>query len=271
MRVTETEPYYIAHTAEHLTFDERYVGYGADKAEHFHRVMLRERELIVSPDFFVVHAHIGGLSAAHFADGSKGNWGTDANAQRWKDNNERMFKELPLTLSKHMEDIKWMEIFPPCVLDRPVQYSWALGPVAGKVCKREPYNPNRKKKHQLKCTYTCSASEASWGSCQPEPGHNMVCGEDDLTCESQAAAMVEGHHATRKIFPPGSTRAQIRKERKQLGDARAATFSSRHPTISVALAMVSLVAFAVALTLFHQHIVLNHSRKEYEYGRNRYL
>ena len=42
--VIDAEPYYIAHTAEHLTFDERYVAWGGDKAEQFHRVMLQVRQ-----------------------------------------------------------------------------------------------------------------------------------------------------------------------------------------------------------------------------------
>ena len=59
--IFDAEPYYIAHTAEHLAFDERYVAWGGDKAEQFHRVMLQNSTLLVSPEWYIVHASMGAL------------------------------------------------------------------------------------------------------------------------------------------------------------------------------------------------------------------
>ena len=50
--VIDAEPYFISNTAEHLTFDERYVAWGGDKAEQFHRVML---QVIKARDNALVH------------------------------------------------------------------------------------------------------------------------------------------------------------------------------------------------------------------------
>ena len=57
--VIDAEPYFISNTAEHLTFDERYVAWGGDKAEQFHRVML---QVIKARDNALVHTYIAHTS-----------------------------------------------------------------------------------------------------------------------------------------------------------------------------------------------------------------
>jgi hypothetical protein len=54
---------------------------GALQAEHFHRLMLKGRELLVSPEHFIVHAHVGAASADYAPDGVQGNWGTGPTAE----------------------------------------------------------------------------------------------------------------------------------------------------------------------------------------------
>ena len=121
VNISETEPYYIANTVDHLMFDERYVGYGADKVEQFHRVMCKGRELLVSPDYYIVHAHLASASNSSATpeqvEGTQGNWGEDDNAKMWKKNNIALFNELhaehrPASLKNHMH-IRWRDIYPP--------------------------------------------------------------------------------------------------------------------------------------------------------------
>jgi hypothetical protein len=111
--ITDTEPYFIAHTREMLAFDERFVGYGGDKAEQFHRTMARNaQQLLVSPDFFIVHASLSAesvrLSPLHqheetaateltvqLGGGSHKVWdGGDKNVEHWKRSNSELLKEL---------------------------------------------------------------------------------------------------------------------------------------------------------------------------------
>ena len=173
--VMETEPYYIANTADHLAFDERFVGYGADKAEHFFRVMQQNISQIVSPDHYIVHVHLQQQSAPN---GAHGHWGEDRNAKRWQQANLLLYQDLFTSIPHkmlHNQNIRWSDVYPPCVLENPELYEWALGPVAELRC--EDINAT----HHV-CSHNCTAALASWGNCQPPIGYNAACGDDDHSC-----------------------------------------------------------------------------------------
>jgi hypothetical protein len=54
--IFESEPYFITTTASILPFDERYVGFGGDKQEHWHRTHCKKPKILVAANHFVVHA-----------------------------------------------------------------------------------------------------------------------------------------------------------------------------------------------------------------------
>ena len=152
-------------------------------------------QLLVSPEFFIVHVTLSAesvhLAATPFHEQSGGTadltqsaaeltlqldsgnhkaWlgglgGTDQNADHWKHSNLELLKELnahvlqPANLTES-KNVGWMEIYPPSVLRQPAAYAWALGP-------QESF---------------CTAENATWGFCQPATGKNAVCNEDTWTC-----------------------------------------------------------------------------------------
>jgi len=60
----DSEPYFISTTASALSFDERFVGYGADKEEQWLRTCCQGRKLMVSAEHYVLHVTHGGGHAA---------------------------------------------------------------------------------------------------------------------------------------------------------------------------------------------------------------
>ena len=71
------EPYFIANTAAHLAFDERYVGYGNDKVEQMHRSGCAGRVLRVAHNGWVIHAAVGDSAQNHRGWGAKGDNAAD--------------------------------------------------------------------------------------------------------------------------------------------------------------------------------------------------
>jgi hypothetical protein len=55
----DSEPYFISTTASALSFDERFVGYGADKEEQWLRTCCQGRKLMVSAEHYVLHVTHG--------------------------------------------------------------------------------------------------------------------------------------------------------------------------------------------------------------------
>lgn len=150
--IDESEPYYVANTASHLTFDERYVGYGADKVEHFYRVACEGRELVVAHDLFMVHITIGSFRdwkhthASGAGDADVTTTSTRAatglrleNNMRWTEQNRAWFE------GSHGHDasqgfrscdgrlfyqpwtMPWSAMYPTCVLKDPGSYRFATG------------------------------------------------------------------------------------------------------------------------------------------------
>ena len=120
--------------------------------------MLRGFELLVSPDLYIVHIHVGNASVSPRAPtGSRGNWGSDEHAKELKQGNIELFGRLQARMPKgiqHGMNVKWRDVYPTCVLQHPENYVWALGRVAKK----------------------CSAWSANWGTCQPLPVRVQLIG-----------------------------------------------------------------------------------------------
>ena len=205
--ISETEPYYIANTVDHLVYDERFVGYGADKAEQYHRVMLSGATKIVSPDFFIVHVNVGSNSTrAFFESGVNGNWGEDEHALVWKQSNIELFNDLMLAKwpanLQHMANVKWRTIYPSCVLENPAIFEWALGPIAHMTCYTMPSQKCHVRVNHVQimmhtkstgcCFSNCSAWQVSWGGCQPPVGQDSVCNDPEQADKLQLTACPTG-------------------------------------------------------------------------------
>jgi hypothetical protein len=75
--------------------DERFVGFGADKVEHWHKFMCKEHaELVVSHEFYIVHITLG-HSHARWSGVSRSNAELDGekkNMDRWRLENRRLWR-----------------------------------------------------------------------------------------------------------------------------------------------------------------------------------
>jgi len=164
--VGDAEPYYIANTEDYLAFDERYLGYGADKAEQFHRVMLAGYNLSVSPTWYILHAHLAEDTAQSVWLG--GQQKTDETAEHWRAINLELYNALkqrwPQQQLLHPNNFDWRAIFPDCILSQPAAYAWALGAVDQ--------------------SDSCRASLATWGNCQPKQGRAALCGNINVPLEN---------------------------------------------------------------------------------------
>ena len=146
----EAEPYFVGNTEDYLAFDERYVGYGADKQEHFHRVMLSGFKLLVSHELFIIHAEL-----AYASKWVGGNDHSNDHASQWRQNNLKICNAVGGTCQFGGERIHgalapgnapFHEVYPDFVAnDTEGVLDWELGP----------------------STEGCIARETVFGHCRP--------------------------------------------------------------------------------------------------------
>ena len=152
--------YFIANTEDMLAFDERYVGYGGDKAEQFYRFMQAGVDLLVSPTLYLVHAEAP--SSRKWVGDARSS--PDAAGDYWRENNLKICQQAggtevcdfnkPLPSGRPIfspDSVAYSEIYPPIVFDHPEDQYWD-GYFGWKLGNRED---------------TCYFNRAVWGNCRP--------------------------------------------------------------------------------------------------------
>ena len=147
----DAEPYFIGNTEDMRAFDERYVGYGGDRVEQFHRMMLLDVQLYISNDLYIVHAEIG----AQRQEAESPVYVKD-NRDKWKLNNFKLcgakeggdvcYFGGEVKGLRRSESVSYDSIYPAFILNASDnRLDWKLG----------------------KMSAECRANQAIWGNCRP--------------------------------------------------------------------------------------------------------